>query len=242
MNDEIIQGTTQDACAGDQTSMNSSTMIQKDVEPCFTGSPRTERRLSTALVALLLGMLSSAAYGQEAPPAPASPAPLGSTEMPAQAQSPELQRALRPLSWPKAPGRRVAFGIEDGLWGRSWSQGLRVSVPFSQYFGATLRGVYLIDMTGGPFTADAGGRFEFFGRSDVFFNVLRLYGGGGVQVLAPAANTEGREVMVGGGGQFGFEFFCSPHHSFFLEVGGQGGMPSPGATVLAGMMFYPWTR
>lgn len=222
MNEETLHVVTQNPRLGDQTSMKTHNSFR--------------RFIPAGLMSLTLGMLSGTAYGQAAAALPTEP-----TET--SAQSPELQRALKPLSWKKAPGRRVAFGIEDGMWGKSWGQGLRVTVPFTSYFGATLRGVYLIDMTmEGPFTADAGGRFELIGRSDVFFNVMRLYGGGGVQVLAPAANTAGREVQVGGGGQFGFEFFCSPHQSFFLEVGGQGPGPSPGATVMAGMNIYPWTR
>jgi len=156
--------------------------------------------------------------------------------------SPEQSRALWPLSWKKSPGQGFSFGMEEGLWGKSWSQGLRVTIPFTRHLGTTLRGVYLIDMTGGPFTADAGGRLDFVGRSNALFNVVRLYGGGGVQVLAPVANTGGRSTKVGVGGHFGFEFFHNPVFSYFLEVGGQGGEPSPGATVVAGMMFYPWTR
>ncbi len=182
-----------------------------------------------------------------APAAPTESAPVTSEPVPVTpveptALSPEQSRALLPLSWKKSPGQGVSMGIEEGLWGSSWGQGLRVTVPFSSNFGTTLRGLYVIDMVDGAFTADAGGRLDFFGRSDVMFNVLRLYGGGGVQVFAPVANTSGRSVGVGGGGHFGFEFFCSPFYSFFLEVGGQGGTVSPGATVLAGMMFYPWTR
>lgn len=156
--------------------------------------------------------------------------------------SPEQSRALWPLTWKKSSGQGLSFGMEEGLWGNSWSQGLRATIPFTRNLGATLRGVYLIDMASGPFTADAGGRIDFFGRSPVLLNVLRLYGGGGVQVLAPAANTEGRSALVGVGGHFGFEFFHNPTFSYFLEVGGQGGEPSPGATVVAGLMFYPWTR
>lgn len=49
-------------------------------------------------------------------------------------------------------------------------------------------------------------------------------------------------VTDGAGGHFGFEFFCRPQFAFFLEVGGQGGTVLPGATVQAGLMFYPWTR
>lgn len=190
----------------------------------------------------------------EAPPeSPADPTPevdapaeTAETEAPVQDQttglSPAQSRALGPLSWKKVPGQGFAIGLEEGLWGGSWSQGLRITVPFSSSFAVTVRGIYLIDMVEDVLTVDAGGRLDFVGRSDVLFNVMRLYWGGGVQVIAPVSNTDGKEVQIGAGGDFGFEFFCSPYYSFFLEVGGQGGTVSPGATVLAGMMVYPWTR
>jgi hypothetical protein len=199
----------------------------------------TSKSKSLALRTALLGAALSTFAGTAGAQAKVHTS-LPASETP---QSPQLRRALAPLSWKKAPGRGVGFGFEEGLWGKSWGQGLRVTVPFASNWGVTARGLYLMDMAiEGPFTADAGGRIDFIGRSDVYLNVVRLYGGGGVQVLAPVANTAGREVQVGGGGQFGFEFFCSPHYAFFLEVGGQGGLPAPGATVFAGINFYPWTR
>jgi hypothetical protein len=200
----------------------------------------TSRRTFLALRAALLGAALSTLAGTAGAQTKLTTS-LDSSET--QGQSPELRRALRPLSWTRAPGQKVGFGFEEGLWGMSWGQGLRVIVPFTANFHVTLRGLYLMDVDSDDlYTASAGGRIDFIGRSDVYFNVLRLYGGGGVQVFAPVANTAGREAQVGGGGQFGFEFFCSPHYSFFLEVGGQGGSPRPGATVFAGINLYPWTR
>ncbi len=218
----------------DQTNMTSNSIMVRVTPAFFRRGRAGRRRLALLSVALSLTLAGSAnaQLSESASPKPSQEATL----------SPQQQRALQPLSWKKAPGQGLSFGLEEGLWGDSWSQGLRITLPFNAHFGTTLRGIYLIDMANGTFTADAGARLDFVGRSDVLFNVLRLYGGGGVQVLAPAANTDGRQVRVGGGGHFGFEFFCNPHYSFFLEVGGQGGPPSPGATVQAGMMFYPWTR
>lgn len=152
---------------------------------------------------------------------------------------------LAPLSWDKESGQGVALGYESGLWGSRWQQGLRVGIPLQRHFALHVRAVYVSDTSvedDVPYTADLGGRLDFIGRSPALFNVVRLYGGGGVQVFEPVFATEGRSTQIGGGGHFGFEFFCSPHYSFFLEVGGQGGRPSPGATVLAGMAFYPWTE
>lgn len=237
MKEETSRYATANSGLGDPTGMISRSPIHHEAQTRSRRIPSEQvRLLRTALVCGALCIAWGTAHAETEPAIPAAPRETTG-------QSAVTVRALRPLSWKKTPGQGLSFGYEGGLWGNSMSQGLRVTVPFNAHFGLNLRGLYLIAMTDdGPFTADAGGRFEFFGRSEVMFNVLRLYGGGGVQVLAPAANTAGREVLVGGGGQFGFEFFHNPHCSFFLEVGGQGGLPSPGATVLAGMNFYPWTR
>jgi hypothetical protein len=156
--------------------------------------------------------------------------------------SPEL---LAPLSWAELSGQNVSLAYESGLWGSWWEQGLRFGVPFGRHFAVNLRALYVSDTSTAddvPYTADVGGRLDFIGRSLPLFNVMRLYGGGGFQVFQPVFATKGRHTQIGGGGHFGFEFFHNPYYSFFLEVGGQGGKPSPGATVLAGMAFYPWTR
>lgn len=238
--------------------MTQSNLIYRKAHCSSLPSPSGARRLAHAVSsgALLLALAAHANAEEGSPVEPAVPAaaPDGETARaeapvapiaPAQETglSPQQSRALWPLTWKKSPGKKVAFGLEEGVWGTSWSQGLRITVPFASNFATHLRGIYLIDMIEeGPLTVDAGGRIDFIGRSEVLFNVMRLYGGGGVQVIAPVSNTDGKEVRVGGGGHFGFEFFCSPHYSFFLEVGGQGGTASPGATVQAGMMVYPWTR
>jgi hypothetical protein len=77
----------------------------------------------------------------------------------------------------------------------------------------------------------------------VFLNLLRLYGGGGVQVFAPVTGTNSSKASVGGGGAFGFEFFLNDRLSWILEVGGSSGAAgsnSSGATVTAGLQFYPF--
>lgn len=220
----------------DQTSMKTSTTMRRLEARLLQEGRSWTKRVGLALAsgAAVLS-LAVAAHAEE----PVSGLQ-GSEE--AAAMSPELSRALRPLSWRRSPGQGVSFGLEEGLWGNSWGQGLRATIPFTRYLGVTLRGLYLIEMGAESFTANAGGRLDFVGRSDVFLNVVRLYGGGGVQVLAPTSNTAGREQRVGVGGHFGFEFFHSPFFSYFLEVGGQGGEPLPGATVMAGLNVYPWTR
>lgn len=155
------------------------------------------------------------------------------------------QLALSPLSWELEPGQGVGLGAESGAWGHWLSQGIRITVPFGRHCALNLRGLFVMDIDpeeDTPFKGDFGGRLEFIGRSAVLLNVVRVYGGGGLQAFRPTFDTTDRDLTVGFGGQFGFEFFPSPHQAMFLEVGGQGPSPSPGVTVTAGLNFYPWTE
>ena len=155
------------------------------------------------------------------------------------------QLALSPLNWELEPGQGFGIGAEAGMWGHWLNQGLRVIVPFGRHCALNLRGLFAMDIDpedGTPFTGDFGGRLELIGRSAVLLNVVRVYGGGGVQIFHPTYYKADRDFSVGVGGQFGFEFFPSPHQAMFLEVGGQGPSPSPGVTVMAGLNFYPWSE
>jgi len=157
------------------------------------------------------------------------------------------------VPWSGPTGQGVSFGFEEGGWSGVWGTGLRVHIPFVSTglgggFGATLRGLVL----SGPNPSSAaapqehfGGRFELVGKSPVFLNLVRLYGGGGVEVFSAfGSSLVNREVQVSGGGQFGFEFFLHRKFSFYLEVGGHGGVDGGlpgGETVVAGMNLYPFS-
>jgi hypothetical protein len=198
------------------------------------------------LIAAAFALLASSVAFARTPTAKAPPvgiAPAG--PLPVETAPEHTQLALSPLTWSEPVGQGFSLAFENGAWGERWSQGLRIGVPLGRHAGVNARGLFLsgIDpVDDGPFTADAGGRIDVIGRSYPLLNVVRLYGGGGVQVFVPAFNLGDRKTRVGGGGHFGFEFFQSPYLSFFVEVGGQGGLPAPGATILAGMAFYPWTK
>jgi hypothetical protein len=157
------------------------------------------------------------------------------------------------VPWHGPTGKGVSIGLEEGAWSGVWGSGLRVFVPFFEQigghnagsFGMTVRGLVL---TGANIPAPEaanhfGGRFELTGRSPVFLNLVRLYGGGGVEVLSPFGSGVASKALVGGGGHFGFEFFLNRRFSFFLEVGGHSGVDSGlpgGETVIAGMNVYPF--
>jgi hypothetical protein len=89
-----------------------------------------------------------------------------------------------------------------------------------------------------------GGRFDLVGRSPVFLNLVRLYGGGGLDVFAAVASGANHAVETSGGAQFGFEFFLQRRMSFFLEVGYHSSLqngPPGGETVVAGLNLYPFS-
>jgi hypothetical protein len=102
--------------------------------------------------------------------------------------------------------------------------------------------------TGGAISGPAyhaGGRLELVGRSPVFLNLVRIYGGGGVDLFSAFGNGVSHQAVVSGGGEFGFEFFLQRRFSFYLEVGGHGGIDSGlpgGETVVAGMNLYPFSK
>jgi hypothetical protein len=180
-----------------------------------------------------------------APPPPPAPPVLG---------VPSVQLAV---PWTGLTGEGVGLGLEEGGWSGVWGTGLRIHIPFFSgvgeggnhggSFGATLRGLVLT----GPNTSTAeapadhfGGRLELVGRSPVFLNLLRIYGGGGVELFSAFGTGVSRKALVSGGGQFGFEFFLVRRFSFFLEVGGHGGVDAGlpgGETVIAGMNVYPFS-
>jgi hypothetical protein len=119
---------------------------------------------------------------------------------------------------------------------------------FGEHWGATLRGIMLMeeiyDAPSGNKSSEItfGGRLEIYGQSKVYLNLFRLYGGGGVQRFADADRSPNHGW--GGGGQFGFEFFLWRAGSFFIEIGGHSGVArqqDSHALVLAGMNLYPFS-
>ncbi|MBN1607032.1 MAG: hypothetical protein JW940_10390 [Polyangiaceae bacterium] len=188
----------------------------------------TMRRYQLFFVAACLGSWPRGAFAAESPP------PLGQAPTPVTAP------------WPEPTGKGVGIGAELGAWGRAFDTGVRFRIPFPFWggrWGVMLRGLVLsVPGDTGQVPVDMGGRLDLYGQSPVFLNLVRLYGGGGVQTFYEVQGPPRRDVSLGGGGQFGFEFFMSPHYSFWLEVGGSGGRQRfmAGATLLAGIVAYPF--
>jgi hypothetical protein len=143
---------------------------------------------------------------------------------------------------PTSPaGRGFALGFDNGLFGRAYEQGFRLRVPILEHFALGLRGVSAFGERGGDLAWHLGGRAELIGHSPVYLNLVRLYGGGGPEVTTRVQGTGGDKTLIGGGGQFGFEFFVGPKMSFFAEIGGRAGDDlTGGGTAIAGMMLYPF--
>ena len=145
--------------------------------------------------------------------------------------------------------RGVGFGFDQGLWGHTMGQTLKLSIPFGkrigQFGGIRLRGMMAHDVWGQTSDGAYGGGIELFGRTPVFLGLLRVYGGGGVwaggRPFRPNGDTT-RVWAVGGGGHFGVEFVLTPRMTITFEVGGQSGIHArridAGPSVMAGFMMW----
>jgi hypothetical protein len=78
---------------------------------------------------------------------------------------------------------------------------------------------------------------------------IRLYGEGGLVALFPSNRFSSNDVVIGGYGLFGFEFFFSKGGNYFIEIGGIGTgatadkvetkpIYSNGLTISAGLRFF----
>lgn len=206
---------------------------------------------------LLLFVLSAADISGQSAPAVDTPAVAPEGPAPAAAE-PAPIGVLRPaqIRWIQRRWSGVGFGYDNGLWGGHYGQSVKVSLPFGrklgQFFGLRVR-------VGGVHYHDAQNHYdpvlnlggELFGRSPVWWGVLRVYGGGGLWAgIRPNPTAEGGDVALGGGGHFGVEAFASPFMSFTFEIGGQApghdlGIDG-GGSAMGGVMFYfgrnetPW--
>ncbi len=217
-------------------------------------------RLLLVLVGVTLGARTAAA--EEAPPpvvvvVPAPPPPPTPPLPPLPPVAPEPPVPPVPpvppppmitpavqltVPWSGPTGQGISIGLEEGGWAGVYGSGLRVHIPFVPFFGVTARGLF----TNGASSSNAefGGRLDLVGRSPVFLNLVRLYGGGGVEVFSEMESGL-RTPHLSGGGQFGFEFFLQRWMSFYLEVGGHGQVDANlpgGETVVAGMNLYPFSH
>ncbi len=189
------------------------------------------------------------------------PAPAVATEGPAVATAePAPIGVFRPgqINWIQRRWSGVGVGYDNGLWGGHYGQSLKVSLPFGrrlgQFMGLRLRvGAVHYHNADNHYDPVLNFGGELFGRSPVWWGVLRVYGGGGLWAgIRPNPTAEGRDMAFGGGGHFGVEAFASPFMSFTFEIGGQApghdlGIDG-GGSAMGGVMFYfgrnetPWKK
>ncbi len=144
------------------------------------------------------------------------------------------------VPWRAPNGGAVSISYANGLWGSDFAQALVIKLPLHPHFGFVLRPMAVYEASS---RVDIGGRVELYGASPVFLNFARIYGGGGAQVFDAVAGLPNAKPTWGGGGHFGFEFFCTPRSSFFIEIGGTSplqGSVGGGGTAVAGVTFYPF--
>lgn len=206
-------------------------------------------------VGLAVSLLSGVALAQESAPTTKEPkAPTGGQTQPtvenpppgdtsmtskvtdAQSAEERWDLALAQVPWTEPAGRGFAVGYSLGSWGNWWAQNLQIHIPFALQGGVVVRGIAMRHPDADRW--HLGGRLELRGQGPVYLNLVRIYGGGGVQLLTPVSGVSKGKAKVGGGGYFGFEFFNARWASCFIEIGGQGGGPAPGATIMAGIQLY----
>lgn len=148
------------------------------------------------------------------------------------------------VPWTGRVGHGVGLGIGNGLWGANFVQEVRFRFPIVEFFGITVKGLMLHDNGFPEYHLDGGGRLELWGGTPIIAGFARLYGGGGLHAMTKIGGPGNKDLHIGGGGHFGFEFFLNPTMSWVLEVGGGSGVDdrATGGTVVGGMHFYPWTK
>ena len=135
--------------------------------------------------------------------------------------------------------RGVGIGYDNGLWGSSYGQSVKVDLPFGaklgQFVGLRVRGI--MTYPGDSPIGLVGG--EIFGRSPVYAGIVRVYGGGGAWY---GGAFDQDQPAVAWGGHSGVEVALTRRNAFTFEVGGQapadGSGRDAGASVMAGTTVY----
>lgn len=166
---------------------------------------------------------------------------LVATLIPLTARGDDSAAVSAALPWTRPSGQGVAIGVDNAMWAGKYAHSARVRVPLGVHWAIVLRPVLVHGIDLEPYRIDGLFRAEIAGGSAVYFNVLRVYGGGGPHVGTQLTGVDTRELIVGVGGHVGIETFFAPRSSFYFEIGASGDSAdtfTDGATVAGGMMLY----
>lgn len=135
----------------------------------------------------------------------------------------------------KEPNCGLSFGFQLNQYQKDFGMGLQVTSPFFAYekiafrvranlmFNEHLEGEGFIPnnytVTWTPYTNVSIGAI---GKATDIGDFMRLYGEGGLIAILPNSDFSDEDIVLGGYGLFGFEFFFIPQGSYFIEIGGVG--------------------
>lgn len=139
-------------------------------------------------------------------------------------------------------GGGVAVSVGTGELGGVFAQSIGVRYPLSSHWGLHLRTFAMHALGSDPYRFDFGGRLELLGFTLPMSGFFRVYGGGGIQIIAQLTGGGDKTVRAGLGGEVGFEAFLFPSFAFFMEMGGNGnvndGAYGSGAMWMGGLHSY----
>lgn len=120
------------------------------------------------------------------------------------------------------------FGIQLSQYQNDFGAGINITSPYfaNRKIAVRLRGNFMFhehiqngETTWTPYSNVSVG---LAGVSGNIGDHIRLYGEGGLAGLFPSSEFSSEKFEFGGYGHFGFEFFMSEKHNYFIEIGGIG--------------------
>jgi hypothetical protein len=122
----------------------------------------------------------------------------------------------------------LGFGFQLNQYQKDFGYGLSLTSPLFAHekMALRLRGnlMYLEHLKDGEitWTPYANVSLGLIGVGGYVTENIRLYGEGGVIGLIPNNDFSSKELIIGGYGLFGFEFFMQKGFNYFIEIGGVG--------------------
>ncbi len=125
-------------------------------------------------------------------------------------------------------GSNFSAGFQLNEYGDDFGLGINLTSPFFANERAAFRvkGNYMFfehvedgETIWTPYTTISLGSI---GVAGTIADFVRLYGEGGALLIFPAEEFSSEDIVSGGYGLFGFEFFMNENGNYFIEIGGVG--------------------